>query len=369
MHAKHRVRAHSPKGLCLELEPILGLRDSQSDLESDRLMDGVVAFIQIKFSYAETENLAVGDSVSSGDILVGGHLWRINCYPRGDTNEHKGEYVSIFLKLASKSTKVKAIFEAFVMGRDGELSLYHSKRCSQIYPPNTENNDWGWNKLVKRSDLESNYVSNGWVTIMCGVIVARDKPLEYPLHVPPSDIGFDLGCLLHCADGSDVSFVVDGETFPAHRAVLAARSPVFKAQLFGSMADATMPSITLHDITATTFKAMLRFMYTDDLPADDELRGSPSEMFQDLLALADRYALDRLKLICASKLCEKVSVDTVAAILGCAETYNCPELKKKCIAFCAEEKNFKMAVLTDGFVQLAQKFPSILVELREKVKA
>jgi speckle-type POZ protein len=49
-------------------------------------------------------------------------------------------------------------------------------------------------------------------------------------------MGKDLGALLDSTDGTDVSFVVAGETFDAHGAVLAARSPVFKAELLGSMA-------------------------------------------------------------------------------------------------------------------------------------
>ena len=49
--------------------------------------------------------------------------------------------------------------------------------------------------------------------------------------------------------------------------------------------------------------------------------------------------------------------------------YNCPELKKKCIDFFANEKNFKKVVLTDGFVQLVYECPLILAELREKVGA
>jgi len=92
---------------------------------------------------------------------------------------------------------------------------------------------------------------------------------------PPSNLASHLGHLLDCSLGTDVSFIVGSETFPAHRAVLAARSPVFSAELFGPMADATMPSITLQDIHPAAFKVMLRFMYTDALPPDDELGDSP----------------------------------------------------------------------------------------------
>jgi speckle-type POZ protein len=106
------------------------------------------------------------------------------------------------------------------------------------------------------------------------------------------------------------------------------------------MADAKMSSITLHDIAAATFKVMLRFIYTDALPEDGEIGDSPTKVFQDLLAVADRSALDRLKLLCASKLWRNASVDTFATTLVCAETYNCGiELKRKCIAFfCGGEK-------------------------------
>jgi speckle-type POZ protein len=97
-------------------------------------------------------------------------------------------------------------------------------------------------------------------------------------------------------------------------------------------------------------------MYTDSLPADTELGAYSTEVFQDLLVLADRYGIDRLKLMCATKLWENVSNETVGAILVCAETYNCPELKKKCIAFVAKEENLRKTVLTDGFLQLVQKF-------------
>ncbi|KAF8653775.1 hypothetical protein HU200_061891 [Digitaria exilis] len=322
-------------------------------------------FTQFKLDFSKNNNLAAGDFISSDDISAGGHLWRLKCFPYGNKTQNNGEYVSIFLELASKSRNVKVIFEAFMMGKDGAPSSSHERKALHVYK---SKGDWGWSEFVSRSDVESLYLTNGCAMIMWGVIVVSH--VQDPLMaVPPSDIGSHLGCLLDSTDGSEVSFLAGGETFPAHRAVLAARSPVLKAQLLGPMKEATMASITLHDIAPATFKAMLRFMYTDAFPAaddDGDLGDSPTKL-HDLLAAADRYALDRLKIMCAIKLWENVSVDTIAATLDCAETHSCTELKKKCIDFLAEEKNFKKAVLTDGFIQLAQKFPSILAELREKV--
>ena len=53
------------------------------------------------------------------------------------------------------------------------------------------------------------------------------------------------------------------------------------------------------------------------------------------------------------------------ATLACAEACSCPELKTKCVGFLVDEKNFRDAVLTDGFVQLMQKFPSMIAEPKE----
>ncbi|CAD6264785.1 unnamed protein product [Miscanthus lutarioriparius] len=313
---------------------------------------------QFKLGYWETENVAIGHKVCSEDILAGGHLWRIECYPRGKRKEENGEWLSIFLHHVSESRDAKAIFEALVMDKDGALSSSDRSRCVRVYGPQggAAASCWGWYHFLQRSVLRSLYLTNGsFFVIACGIKVMQKDPLD----VPPSDIGSHLGRLLECAD--DV---------PCSSGCACRPLPVFKAQLLGSMADASMPFITLHDIAPATFKVMLRFMYTDACPADAELGDSPDEMLQHLLAAADRFALDRLKLLCASKLWDNVSLDTVATTLMCAETYNCPELKKKCIGFFGEGKNFKTkALLTDGFVQLAQQFPSILDELRDKVGA
>jgi speckle-type POZ protein len=333
------------------------------------------AALHFRVDYEQAKQLPIGQYVQSGVFSAGGHPWRIECFPCGVFGSGgPAEYLAIYLRHMGKSRSVRALFVAFLLDRDGQpCSKIMKGRTFMNSPANEDcdddSEDNGWLRFVKAATLEKDYVFEGHVTFVCAILVIHDSPEhqktgDSPI---PSDIGSDLGRLLDQEDGTDLSFIVDGEIFRVHRAVIAARSPVFRAELFGSMAEATMSSITLQDITPATFKAMLRFMYTDKLPGEDELVDYSVEMFQDILAAADRYALDGLKLMCAQKLWDYVTVDTVAAILASAETYNCPKLKKECFNFFAVENNFKKAVFTDGFAMLVQKFPSLTAELRERI--
>lgn len=81
-----------------------------------------------------------------------------------------------------------------------------------------------------------------------------EGPKIYSIAVPPSNLGHQLGMLLESGKGTDVNFEVDGETFAAHKLVLAARSPVFRAQLFGPMKDQNTQCIKVEDIEASVFK-------------------------------------------------------------------------------------------------------------------
>uniref|UniRef100_A0ACD5ZN90 Uncharacterized protein n=1 Tax=Avena sativa TaxID=4498 RepID=A0ACD5ZN90_AVESA len=340
---------------------------SESDAPRTTILGSASSVFQFRVDYNQSKQLPIGEAVCSDLVSAGEHLWRVAFYPYGLPGEDNDKYTSIFLRHASKSRSVNAMFEAFVMCRDGKPSTSRSAvRVLETFESmrNDCGHSWGSSQFLKRTTLEKNYLKDRHVTFLCAIMVIDDSPIP----VPPSDIRTHLGHMLDLAEGTDVSFIVDDETFPAHRAVLAARSPVFRAELFGSMAEATMPSITLHDITPATFRVMLRFIYTDELPAEDKPTDSSTEMIENLLAAADRYALDRLKIICAQKLWDKVSIDTVATILACAETYSCYELKNKCIDFFVLEENFREAIFTDGYVPLALKFPSIVDELKKRVR-
>jgi speckle-type POZ protein len=115
----------------------------------------------------------------------------------------------------------------------------------------------------------------------------EEQPLPVP---PPSDLHKHLGELLQSQEGADVMFHVSGESFAAHKAILAARSPVFKAEFFGGMVERRSDSVEIKDMEAAVFKSMLHFIYTDMAPElDGDLEPQAAvTMAQHLLAAADR---------------------------------------------------------------------------------
>ncbi|CAL5041470.1 unnamed protein product [Urochloa decumbens] len=212
----------------------------------------------------------------------------------------------------------------------------------------------------------SSYYSS-WVALKLTLLSEprRNKLREVPLPLPSSDLQQHLAELLRGQRGADVTFVLDsGERFPAHKNILAARSPVFMAEFFGHMDERRSQSVRIEDMEAAVFKVMLHFIYTDIVPELDAEPEAAAAMAQHLLAAADRYGLDRLKMICEVKLSGGIDVDTAATTLALAEQHNCSLLKSKCVEFIARSPETLDAVLaTDGYRHLVESCPLVLTEL------
>ncbi|CAN6174025.1 unnamed protein product [Urochloa humidicola] len=204
--------------------------------------------------------------------------------------------------------------------------------------------------------------ADGHFTALCTVAVFRSWPPP-PLPAMPT-LGHDISVV--APDLADVSFCVEGETFAAHRLVLAARSPVFKAALYGEMAESKASSVVaIEDMRAPTFRYMLDYMYHGTLPA----AATPEEMeFQHLYVAADRYGLDTLKEMCEEVLCASVSVSTVLSNLVFAEERTCKKLKARCLDFLAVGENFKEVAVTSEYFDIMKDTPSLLAEVQNWFK-
>ncbi|KAJ4847237.1 BTB/POZ and MATH domain-containing protein 2 [Turnera subulata] len=305
--------------------------------------------------YSLSKGMGIGKYIASETFYIGGYAWAVYFYPDGKSPEDNASYVSLFIALASEGTDVRALFELSMIDQSGRgRHKVHSHFGRTLeggpYTLKYRGSMWGYKRFLRRAQLEtSDYLKDDTLIIRCSVGVVRSQtegPKTCIITVPPPDIGLHFGRLLESGKGADVNFEVDGEMFAAHKLVLSARSPVFRAQLFGPMKDQNTQCIKVEDMKAPVFKALLHFIYWDVLPDLGELvgtgfKGASTLMTQHLLAAADRYALERLRLLCEAKLCEDVSINTVATTLALAEQHQCDQLKASCLKFIALPENLK----------------------------
>ncbi|XP_060212891.1 BTB/POZ and MATH domain-containing protein 3 isoform X2 [Lycium barbarum] len=299
--------------------------------------------------YSLAKGMGPGKYISSDIFTVGGYDWAIYFYPDGKNIEDSSMYVSVFIALASEGTDVRALFELTLLDQSGKMkhkvhSHFDRALESGPYTLKYRGSMWGYKRFFRRTSLEtSDYLKDDCLSMHCTVGVVRTRvegPKDYTVSVPPSDMGQSLKYLLDAELGCDIVFQVGGEIFKGHKLILAARSPVFRAQFFGLIGNPKSDEVQLEDIEPSVFKAMLQYIYSDELPDLAEITGSTSTcsstiMLQHLLAAADRFGLDRLKELCEAKLCEEVNADTVATTLSLAEQHRCPQLKAICLKFAA----------------------------------
>ncbi|KAL0289177.1 UNVERIFIED_CONTAM: BTB/POZ and MATH domain-containing protein 3 [Sesamum angustifolium] len=310
--------------------------------------------------YSLAKGMGPGKYISSDTFSIGGYEWAIYFYPDGKNPEDSSMYVSVFIALASEGTDVRALFELTLLDQSGKGK-------------HKVENMWGYKRFFRRTSLEtSDFLKDDCLSMHCTVGVVRTRvegPKLYSVPIPPSDMGQSLKYLLDAELGCDITFQVGEESFKAHKLILAARSPVFRAQFFGLVGNPNSDKVELEDVEPSIFKALLQFIYSDELPDFHEIIGSTSTssaiMMQHLLAAADRFGLDRLKQLCEAKLCEEVSADTVATTLSLAEQHHCPQLKAICLKFAAT--NLGVVMQSVGFRHLEQSCPSLLSELLETV--
>jgi speckle-type POZ protein len=114
------------------------------------------------------------------------------------------------------------------------------------------------------------------------------------------------------------------------------------------------------------FEALLHFIYTESIapPGDDDCGGGAQQdnvMSQHLLAAADQYGVDRLRL------CRGIDVLTVGTTLALTERHHCIPLKDACLEFIASHDMLGVVMETDGFKHLLASCPFVMKEILDKI--
>nr|XP_014103380.2 protein roadkill isoform X1 [Bactrocera oleae] len=295
----------------------------------------------VKFSYMWTINNfsfcreEMGEVLKSSTFSAGASdklKWCLRVNPKGLDEESK-DYLSLYLLLVScNKSEVRAKFKFSILNaKREETKAMESQRAYRF----VQGKDWGFKKFIRRDfllDEANGLLPEDKLTIFCEVSVVADsvnisgQSNIVQFKVPECRLSEDLGALFDNEKFSDVTLAVAGREFQAHKAILAARSEVFNAMFEHEMEERKLNRVDIHDVDHEVLREMLRFIYTGKAP-------NLEKMADDLLAAADKYALEKLKVMCEEALCLNLSVETAAETLILADLHSADQLKAQTIDF------------------------------------
>ncbi|MGH0141172.1 UNVERIFIED_CONTAM: hypothetical protein FKN15_062705 [Acipenser sinensis] len=299
----------------------------------------------VKFSYMWTINNfsfcreEMGEVIKSSTFSSGANdklKWCLRVNPKGLDEESK-DYLSLYLLLVScPKSEVRAKFKFSILnakgeetkamdlrvkyhGQDGGTADYSSAEYPVLYDKQhnkyldkeykqkwwenmrkseksqrayrfVQGKDWGFKKFIRRDfllDEANGLLPDDKLTLFCEVSVVQDsvnisgQNTMNMVKVPECRLADELGGLWENSRFTDCSLCVAGQEFQAHKAILAARSPVFSAMFEHEMEESKKNRVEINDVEPEVFKEMMCFIYTGKAPNLDK-------MADDLLAAADK---------------------------------------------------------------------------------
>ena len=152
--------------------------------------------------------------------------------------------------------------------------------------------------------------------------------------------GIHTDIMINAADGS----------IGAHRAILAARSPVFCSMFSHNLKEKELSAIDISDMSIEACHAFLNYLY-GNIKYEEFL---PHRL--SLLHAADKYDIADLKEACHESLLEDIDSKNVLERLQSATLYQLPKLKMSCMRYLVKfGKIFEIRDDFNGFLQCADR--------------
>ncbi|KAL7298670.1 hypothetical protein TKK_0008434 [Trichogramma kaykai] len=276
----------------------------------------------------------VGEKIESPKFGVGiddKKYFQLLLYPGGETTEDEG-YISLYLTPVIDSTKlpdklvckwtISAVNDETVVDR---FTLHHDFATDNF-------NGYGCPRFYALKNIDKLISSQNTVTIQCELEIFKE--FESSLKLDNINITdqinnkINLDSLFLCEEFSDIRIITsDGNDIPAHKAILATASPVFRAMFTHNMLENKENSVEITDTTKNTVIEMLRYIYTAEVIINKV------DTTIELLEIADKYQIDNLKIKCEKILCFDLSSDNAIKILIAAHKYKTKYLEDETIKF------------------------------------
>jgi len=312
------------------------------------------------FSFCREE---MGEVLKSSTFSAGQNdklKWCLRVNPKGLDEESK-DYLSLYLLLVScNKSEVRAKFKFSILNaKREETKAMESQRAYRF----VQGKDWGFKKFIRRDfllDETNGLLPDDKLTLFCEVSVVADsvnisgQSNSVQFKVPEPRLSEDLGALFDHGTHADVTLYCNGREFQCHKAILTSRSQVLEAMFGHQMRETKSNRIEVNDVEPDVMADMLRFIYTDKAP-------NLETMAAELLAAADKYALERLKVMCEEALCNNLTVENVSEILILADRHSAEQLKAQAIEY-INNRHATDVMDTPGWKQMVNTNPHLVAE-------
>jgi BTB/POZ domain len=191
------------------------------------------------------------------------------------------------------------------------LKLYQSHQC-ELWNVERKSLD-----LVKQPGLEGDVL-----TIVIDIEIWEDSNSEVINFQDKRHLNLNIQMTKMLADQTltDVTLKVKDKEFKAHKVILAAASPVFKAMFKEGTKEHEDSCVNIQDMDSDVFEVFLRFLYSGQV---DQL----DEMISELFVAADKYDVQPLREICIHHMAKNISMDNAVNMLILADRYGLEPIK------------------------------------------
>ncbi|CAH1254404.1 KBTBD11 [Branchiostoma lanceolatum] len=162
------------------------------------------------------------------------------------------------------------------------------------------------------------------------------------------------GCINY-SQTCDISICIDGENFPANKAVLGEKSDYFRAMFSSGMKESTEDVVNLQSIPPNVFKPLLDYMHTDILEI-------PQDCFLDMLD-----TVSFLQIVLPEKFIRaNINGKNWHTILSTAQTYAITNVQDVIYGYLSD--NLAEVMTEESFQRLSKEQKNYIWELRHKLR-
>uniref|UniRef100_A0A0K0FGG1 Speckle-type POZ protein (inferred by orthology to a human protein) n=1 Tax=Strongyloides venezuelensis TaxID=75913 RepID=A0A0K0FGG1_STRVS len=294
-------------------------------------------------------------------------IWELHIYPNGKREEDVGN-VSFFLRQTGLRNDDPLMTEFQIYALAGGNSRVSVCRDTKDFV-----SQQGRGKFqVSREKMMPSIKIDGSLDLVCEVeylppdskiIVEENTSKRFDkcefVNSPMYNVFDNVRKMYESELFTDCVIVVGNKEFKAHKCILGQHSEVFRSMLNqGDMTEGKDGVVYINDANYESFRALLNFIYTGSTSGIEDFA-------DDVLMVADKYAVLPLKEHCEQLLAKNINVRNVTRLLTFADTHSAIALKQHCIIYISHR--YKEILESCDWKELKKSNSELANEVLEKV--